>query len=135
MEELVFVYGTLMNKAYDGWNKLQDATTINKYVLFDGPYPSARPIDSNNLPNGFIKGELYVLNDPKLLDYLDSYEGHPDYYKREKVKIKVDKGLGVGETATDNGYEVEAWMYIGPEFRGFHETPISPDKNNEVYWR
>lgn len=50
-----------------------------------------------------VIGELYMVDDATM-DRLDHVEGHPDFYKREKIKVY-----------DSNGNEVECWAYIFPK--------------------
>ena len=68
--------------------------------LFDlGPYPALRP------GPGRVLAELHALEDPRLLDELDEFEGtdpeHPErsLYLRERIRLIEPSGL-------------EAWCYI-----------------------
>jgi gamma-glutamylcyclotransferase (GGCT)/AIG2-like uncharacterized protein YtfP len=49
--------------------------------------------------NWYVQGGIYRMTDPDL-EKLDGYEGHPDFYKREKVKLIVP-----------SGEMIEAWVY------------------------
>ena len=53
-----------------------------------------------------ITGDLYQVNDEEL-HALDSLEGHPRWYCREEVNIKVKTG--------DKYVSTTAWIYLMPE--------------------
>ena len=108
---LLAVYGTLKRnyanheKYLRGCRFVGTGWTVEKYVLVDDgiPFcippeiygPGAKPVN--------IRVEVYDISDEKLSE-IDELEGHPNWYIRKKVKVKLD-GDGV----------VEAWFYEYPE--------------------
>jgi gamma-glutamylaminecyclotransferase len=101
--ETVFVYGTLkegygnhglLHKAI----KVSNATTCEKY----GMYESGIPYVIKDQSKTTIKGEVYLV-DGMTFDVLDSLEGHPVCYKREKIKVLLD-----------NNKKTTAWIYFYP---------------------
>lgn len=87
----VFVYGSL--KTGHGNNRfLREAELIGKciirgkYKLIDlGYYPGLVQVLSDKAAESAVLGEVYKLK-KEHLDGLDMLEGHPDYYRREKVQ-------------------------------------------------
>jgi len=104
----IFVYGTLRRDCKDSKFNL-----ISSFVEFVGKgrvkgklykiswYP-ALILDGNS----YVFGEAYRINDEKIFDILDEYEGcakkdkKPYEYRRDLVKVKVDKRY------------ITAWCYI-----------------------
>jgi|GEM_PF-1061598 len=94
--EYLFVYGSL-KKGFDNHKLLEKATkrvgkatTIRKFGMFEdsfGNYPYLVP-----KPISKIEGELYQINRKEILDKIDEFEGAPDYYQREKIRVKTHKG-------------------------------------------
>lgn len=101
---LVFVYGTLMSHARNH-KRLQKPgirrisrnaqTESHRFAMFcrDTMAGYAAPIvvrARKNLPNNPlffpIAGEVYEIDNETLLE-LDAFEGHPDYYRRQRVAI------------------------------------------------
>ena len=107
MPHLVFVYGTL-RKGFCNHHFLRRAKflgrarTKEKYALYVGEFPYV----VKNRPVSFIVGEVYAV-DNAALAALDELEGHPNCYKREKIKVRLE-----------DGQEVGAWIYFYPRPRG-----------------
>lgn len=95
--EYLFVYGSL-KKGFDNHRLLDKyakrvgkASTIRKFGMFEDsfgnyPYLVSEPIYK-------IEGELYQISRKELLEEIDEFEGSPDYYQREKIKVKTHKGV------------------------------------------
>lgn len=115
----VFVYGTLMSKMRnhyrmerDGVKLLSNPATTDPSAAdwrlrsrkTQGNYwaPVAMPGESG-YPKGIIQGEVYEVNNEILLD-LDRFEGHPDFYRRQKEWVVY----------MSNGKQVnrKVWMYV-----------------------
>ena len=110
-------------RGYGNHDILRGAEYLGEAITFDGDYemrdyggfPAVYKIDDGN----WIKGELYSVDD-KILAHTDRLEGHPDWYKREKVDVLV------GELLED------AEMYVMQrEVRG---RPV-PVVNSRQSWR
>ena len=94
--EYLFVYGSL-KKGFDNHRLLSKSTkrigkaqTIKKFGMFEdsfGNYPYLIP-----QPISKIEGELYQINRKEILDEIDEFEGAPDFYQRERIKVKTHKG-------------------------------------------
>ncbi|MEF3254571.1 MAG: gamma-glutamylcyclotransferase [Deferribacterales bacterium] len=103
----LFVYGTLKkSKPYNYLLKkakfISEATTLEKYALYFDNIPYLYKKDSISQ----IHGEVYQV-DEDLLKEIDTFEDHPEYYKRELTEIK----LPTGEI-------IKAWVYFFPEKKG-----------------
>ena len=61
-----------------------------------------------------LQGELYRIDD-KMLNWLEDFEGHPNYYERDRLKVVVTEdavdtpGKKEGES---QGRSVECWAYV-----------------------
>ncbi len=103
--EYIFVYGTL-RKGHRNHRLLENsefvgyAITKDKYSLFvDGiPYVVKIPVSK-------IKGEVYRI-DKHTLEKLDRLEGHPDFYKRERIDVVINDRI------------IKAWIYFYPYPKG-----------------
>lgn len=141
---LVFVYGSL-KKGFHNHSILRDcaanamgpATTEERYLLLKGaafPY-LINPEYFTTLVDcagilGKVAGELYYINDSGLAA-LDRLEGHPEFYRREKIKV------------TPHFYKkpwVEAWVYflVNPSDRVgpivWDQEATQPDARGVVSW-
>lgn len=98
----VFVYGTL-RKGYTNHfylNKaefLGNATTKEHYGMFGGRIPFV----NKNYALYPIEGELYRVT-PSELKELDRLEGHPEFYRRERIQVVMN----------DTNEVVEAFIYF-----------------------
>ena len=110
MREFIFVYGTL-RPPQGGSNPVLSFNYpqivpflhgVEQAVLFGaelyglGSFPAAIPGD------GEIFGDLLEI-DPAAFEVLDPLEGHPEVYRRERVRVRTEGG------------DVEAWIYWAPE--------------------
>ena len=107
MTHYLFTYGTLKrgfsnNHLLNQAEFLGAAKTLEKYSLWVSGIPYVFKGESV----ACIHGELYRV-DELTLKIIDRLEGHPEWYRREEVKVVTEKG----ETVT-------AWMYFYPEKRG-----------------
>jgi gamma-glutamylaminecyclotransferase len=103
---LVFVYGTLKagesNHSYhlSGAQFVGKGTTLEQYAMHDnGGYPVVFKLGDKP-----VTGEVYEVSKSQL-DKLDYLEGHPRFFKREQINVKVDEPIALGEK--------ECWMYFG----------------------
>lgn len=145
-QELVFVYGTLRRAAYN--NTLIEVDTDNKYLgefitelkylMLDlGGYPGVckapfyppRLLDQIRMRSLYapINGEVYTINS-ETFSKLDILEGHPSFYKREKVEVV---GLENGTELPDK----KVWMYIlnDPDRYAGH-YPASKNNYGDYDW-
>jgi len=97
LEIYIFIYGSL-KKGFDnhdilkGAKYISKAKTIRSFAMFEetsGNYPYLLKEKNKGYPK--IKGELYKINRKDILKKIDSFEGTPDYYKRERIKVKTKK--------------------------------------------
>jgi gamma-glutamylcyclotransferase (GGCT)/AIG2-like uncharacterized protein YtfP len=73
------------------------AARLSHADLYDlGGFPGARPGE------GVIHGDLLVVED-RGLDVMDRIEGHPRYFRRERVEVATEDGV------------VPAWIYWASE--------------------
>jgi len=95
--ESVFVYGTL-KKNQPNYCHLNDtengvavfrsiAKTIKKYPLVISTKYNIPFLLENEGVGQEIIGEIYDV-DAKMLEYLDDFENHPDFYIRKNIKVK-----------------------------------------------
>lgn len=98
----LFIYGSL-KKGFDNHHIIEKATyiskakTVNKFAMYKnkkGDYPYL--VKDQHLDN--INGELYRINRKDLLIKIDKFEDSPNYYQREKIKIKTRSGIKVAYT-------------------------------------
>ena len=108
--ELLAVYGTLKrgcgNHKYLSNSRFVGAgVTLDKFVLVVSFIPYCVPIDLAGEMGKYasqIRVEVYEISKEKL-EEIDELEGHPFWYKREKVKVRLE-----------DGEIVDAWFYIYP---------------------
>lgn len=99
-ENKLFVYGTLKsghgnNRFLETAEKIGDAITVGKF----GFYKNGIPYVTDDEEKVNVKGELYKVP-PNVLDRCDMLEGHPSFYTRKLIKVRV------GNTTH------KAWCYI-----------------------
>jgi len=97
--KLLFVYGSL-KKGFDNHRFLEKSTkrlgiahTVGKFGMYEDsfgnyPYLITKPISK-------IDGELYQINRKELLEEIDEFEGAPDYYQRQRIKVKTHHGINL----------------------------------------
>lgn len=121
---LVFVYGTLMQKAdtvrsLDKFGESAEyvCNTVTSSKQFDmlnlGHFPGV--IDSAS--GHRVAGELWRVTD-RVFKELDIIEGYPDFYTRKMVP-------------TEHGI---AWMYYLPENCHQYGTPVSKNSQGVLSW-
>jgi gamma-glutamylaminecyclotransferase len=103
----LFVYGTL-RKGFPNHFFLEKGTfcgnarTKERYALFAEGVPYASKVRA---VSGIV-GEVFQV-DGKTLRRIDQLEGHPDWYRREKIEVILIDGASVW-----------AWIYFSPSPRG-----------------
>lgn len=110
--DLVFVYGTLMRGfGNHGVMRRISAELVGDAVLEDyALYAYGR---SGCFPivvfekGHVVEGELYRVPWSEVLGTLDEFEGHPTFYQRKRVVVRVD----------DDGSAMEVWTYALPDVR------------------
>lgn len=136
-EILVFVYGTLLSGYSNhgllcGARKVGSFSTEKKFKM-KGRYGFPMVVKAHRQFSGLqdlvamrthyrpIAGEVYAV-DAGVLRKLDNLEGHPQWYKREQVKVR-----GLKE---NNG---KAWMYIMPSTPQIEKKENSSLNENRDY--
>ena len=109
----VFVYGTLMtgfeNHLYMSKSRLLGkGTTIKKFFMTARFIPFVSEMEHEN--SNYILGEVYEV-DSQSLNAIDRLEGHPDFYERKEVDVRLD-----------DGSTMKCWMYINNSDRGHTEV-------------
>jgi gamma-glutamylcyclotransferase (GGCT)/AIG2-like uncharacterized protein YtfP len=118
----VFVYGTLKaghgaNSFLQGRSEFVRADRVSGQIMSCGGFPGyRRVVEGEPVPwvseGPTVVGEVYRINDEKLPEMLDRYEGYPSLYGR--IQIETESG----ETA---------WVY---EYNGeFREDRLVPSGN------
>lgn len=120
-----FVYGTLKegqgNHFYlRGCRKIGEAVTESRYKVYGHGFPLA-VLDEQGHP---LRGEIYEVDDPDVVDNLDMLEGNGSFYTRS-----------VREFQDINGEKHEAWIYEIPAEYIRGDAPYQPDDRGEVSWR
>jgi gamma-glutamylaminecyclotransferase len=134
----VFVYGTLMD-GYGNNRLLQNgnaklvgkAITQPSFVMLASglngiPFVADVKEEREGHPSNYwlenasqIHGEVWRC-DTDTLKTLDRLEGHPDWYKRERVKVDF--------ISNNNTAPLEVWIYLMPmsesEFKSVNSYPI-----------
>lgn len=108
MQELFFVYGTL-RKGY-GNHHLLEGTTFNGEAITEekyAMYASGIPFVTEKEKEVHIKGEVYTVTLPEQIRKLDALEGHPIFYNRKKINVKLYDGT-----------KTEAWLYFNDRPHG-----------------
>ena len=116
---LVFTYGTLCRGQAnhrllrDGAARfVGEAITRERFVLFDGPFPrmSRLPMKHQADPQGdrlgHVRGEVWAVDD-RTLAALDRLEGHPRFYRRERLPVVVTHPAP--EVIAPWGYVIVDW--------------------------
>lgn len=101
--ERLFVYGTL-KRGFGNHDLLSESRFLGKAVTKDkyALYESGIPFVFKYQPVSRIKGEVYEVSNDTLTN-IDALEGHPYWYRREKVPVILE-----------DGREMEAWIYFYP---------------------
>ncbi|VVC41994.1 Hypothetical protein CINCED_3A024265 [Cinara cedri] len=112
--ESIFVYGTL-KKNQPNYYHLCDtkngcavfrsvASTTKKYPLvISTKYNIPFLLQKEGI--GYeISGEIYDV-DAKMMEFLDDFENHPDFYNRQKIEVKLP-----------NGDIRSCWIYFLPNY-------------------
>ena len=105
-DNLVAVYGTLKKGHSNYFHYLESSkyigsgTTKDKYPLIIQGLPylvNKRGVGHN------VEVDVFKVSD-NTFEMLDQLEGHPRWYRRERIKIKMD-----------NGSELLCWVYFNPK--------------------
>lgn len=129
---LIFAYGTLKrdygnSRVFSGGRGelIGAGVTKDEFVMTTGGFPRiyrpAPPLPLWTIGQaGHVIGDLWRAND-EALEVCDGIEGHPNWYKREEVDIRI------------NGEVVKAWIYIMPA-KGAAGELLIPDENGLLEW-
>ena len=107
--ETLFVYGTLKKKQSNNFllseaRFIGEGKTLQRYGL----YAAGIPYVIKDEAISQIRGEIYQL-DARTMAVVDSLEGHPNLYRREKVKVVLNK---------IRPEVINAWLYFYPHLQG-----------------
>jgi gamma-glutamylaminecyclotransferase len=106
---LVFVYGSLRSGLYNNYLLATDKyvgefRTTQKYTMIglkSRAFPFLLPEKIEGIPWLPTRGEVYEVSQ-ETLDRLDSLEGHPNWYTRERVVVQ----------SCDTAENLEAFVYL-----------------------
>lgn len=128
----VFVYGTL--KRGHGNNRLLkdgaatfmgEAVTVQPYILTSSGVPFMAKV--RKPPAGApVLGEVWTCDLPTRGN-LDILEGHPRFYRREPIDVKL---LGPDGRPSDKAMVAEAYLIQGT----IHGRPVHPDARGWLEW-
>lgn len=124
--EYFFVYGTL-KRGFGNHSLLVDSkclgtgVTEEPYVMTQSGIPFVHK--TYNAEPHPIQGEVYVVDD-ETVEWLDALEGHPDWYKRELVNVRI---VDSASPIVDAGTTFKCWLY----FMGDDDYNIQPSFVNE----
>ena len=112
----LFVYGTLLNGQrnngrLEGGSFIGGGVTVKRYRMTAGTYRDtfySVPYVNSQKRTHHVKGELYIVDD-HLLRWVDRFEGHPRFYRRERIEVR-----------SDDGRIVKAWIYFNNRAEGVH---------------
>lgn len=96
-EKLIFVYGTL-KKGYSNHSILGDSEFVGEFetnddfILFDCGFPYMVVPEElkaeNTLVRTCVRGEIYAVSDPDVLDHLDALEGVAyNHYRHQEITV------------------------------------------------
>ncbi|KAK3784533.1 hypothetical protein RRG08_020638 [Elysia crispata] len=127
-QHYVFVYGTLKTGQPNHYYLTEDFSTGKATLLGTGETMHAFPLvvaTVNNLPfllpvegkGENVQGEIYEIDDQKLY-WLDDFESHPSWYKREIIEIRLMDGtLKVEGQVMTKGDVCQCWVYFLPGYK------------------
>jgi len=135
----VFVYGTL-KKRFPNHHVLHTGkaelvghgTTTPKFFLFNGGFPrmaqmpqgiSAARAAELTPKLGHVWGEVWRVDDTSLMA-CDRLEGHPRFYCREKIGIKLD----------GSERRITAWAYVIVGFPHYDARSLLEPKDGVLTW-
>ena len=129
MNNKVFVYGTLKqgwggNSILEGAKKLGVAETRKRYSVIGSGFPRAFAEDDPNFQkelSGYLIGEAYEVSE-KMMERMDYYEGHPDFFERKKVVVTLE-----------NDEKIIAWMYHSKHKPNDNYSCV-PNAHERIVW-
>jgi len=119
-----FVYGTL-KRGYGNHNYLKDSTflglarSMETYTLYNCGFPLAY----RDREGFHVEGEIYEVEDPKVVSDLDQLEGNGIFYLRTEREFWL------------KGQRVTAWIYEIPDKKFYHGAVCSINENNNYEWK
>jgi gamma-glutamylcyclotransferase (GGCT)/AIG2-like uncharacterized protein YtfP len=139
LNHTVFVYGTLQKKhcnhhvLHSGQCELVGhGTTVPQYLLFNGGFPkmaamprvmSASVSAAISKKLGHVWGEVWRIDDESLMN-CDRLEGHPRFYCREKIGIRLDASTR----------PISAWAYVIVNFPYHDVGSLLTPKDGVLTW-
>ena len=123
MSGLLAVYGTL-KKGYANHTCVKHlpfvgkATSVGHFTMYDGAFPVV--VEE---PYHRVAVELFSFEDEKDIAKADQLENHPDWYERKQFPF-----------LTEDGTEVQAWMYVMPRHRWDRHKKVRTDQFNVATW-
>lgn len=124
-KELVAVYGTL-KQGYGNHRLLEKeefvgyGTTVESYCMKCFGVPMVFDTEENRV--GPVAVEVYSVTQEQLTGPLDRLEGHPTFYCRKRVSIRIGN-----ETK-------KCWLYFGNSGRDYGDD-VQPDSNGIIEWK
>jgi len=120
------VYGNSRVFGNGGGEFVAEGTTEDKFVMTTAGFPRVYETDRFAFElvsghAGFVHGDLWRVNDAALAA-CDRIEGHPKWYYREEVDVRIDP-----ETV------VKAWLYI-MKAEGLTGGLMTPNENGALDW-
>ncbi len=124
MDELIFLYGTLLSKKFNPVSELIKEFTQpvgagwfkGKLYLIDD-YPGAVPDKS---PDSRVMGFIHKINDKQnIFSVLDEYEGYDPKDEDNSLFVRKQKLI-----VTNNGTQEKCWIYLyNKDIGGLTEIP------------
>lgn len=113
--EYLFIYGSL-KKGFSNHNRLNkgelefvgNGITQDKYGMFKEGFENY-PFVTTNVNLNRIEGEVYLIKNKEIIEKLDEFEGHPNYFKRIKIKVYLHNENQIIKKAFDI---VDAYIYV-----------------------
>lgn len=86
--DLLFVYGSLRHGEASDLSLKPGCSFVGEDSIFGelysvGWYPGVKLVD--DIEGSLVHGDVFRLDDEALISWLDSYEGYPDLFSRQKV--------------------------------------------------
>ena len=131
---LLLAYGTLKREygnsrvfGTGGGQFAGNGTTEDTFIMTTAGFPRVYTPDRFSFElvsahAGKVFGDLWRANDEALAS-CDRIEGHPNWYCREEVDVRIDSDT-----------VVKAWLYI-MKAEGLSGDVMTPDKNGILDWQ
>lgn len=99
---LLFVYGTMLSTGCNrgrlrGAQFVGEFDTLDRFVMHtrQSVWTQTVPVVVRDRAGHPVRGELYALPFLMVADEIDPLEGHPTFYRRERVRLRGCSGLRV----------------------------------------